>query len=947
MSTRKRPCSDLAILAVGLSACWSAAGEAAPAPSAPAVTLETDHLRWVIASNGVNHSFICKQSAREYCAAGTRQPWAVIRKGGKSHPATACTLDADRLRLHFAGSGDEATIRVGRKKAYLTFEVVSISDPQIEEMTFGAVRVALAKRASRMSGVVAGDQFAACARALNLRTNLRLGGGPAPLVAPYACATHGLVGAKVAVVGCPTGRLRGVLQRLVKEEGLLWSPVGGPFALDAPDNRGSYVFATVSEKDVADWIALADRAGLTTIHMIGWQQSLGHYEPRKNLFPNGLEGLKNTVSAIHKAGLKAGMHTLTGGIAPHDPFVTPVPHKGLAVDAAFTLADNVDPGGTVIPTTDPPGDLDTVWAYAGRGNVVRIDDELIQYTGISREAPFGFTGCKRGAFGTRTARHGKGSAVGHLFVRYGLFQPDANSPLLGEVAQCIAKPFNACGFDMIYMDGLEGMSGGWHGVAKMSAGIFQRLKRRTLVEASNWIYHAWPYHSRLGAYDHPKWGLKRFVDVHCRDAQTYRAASLLATQLGWWAILGPNTDHRSEYPDEVEYLCCKSLAWDAPMSFQQIRVGGQPPNARQDEYLGLVGRYERLRLGKAVPESVLARLRAPREEFRLSGSAAGSPQFAPTDYTTHKVTGLRDGSSRWVVRNRFGRQPLRLRIEALYAAAPAGSPDGVVLARFDKAAEFAPAGSAADVTASLTPAAEKAPDGSPASRFDATSAAANRRGAWAGFRKEFAPTLDLSKCGAIGLWIRGDGKGQLINCQLTNPRHFWPTWDEHYADLDFKGWRYVELHLRERDAARFGDYVWPYRGRSAVFRSPLIRGHVSALTVYGNNLPPGEDVTCSLGRITALPVTKVTLTKPRVRVADAEVVLPVNIESGQYLELEAADRCTLYDERGARLQQVRLGGSLPHLTSGENEVTFSCDAVQGRGPRANVTLITCGEPLRP
>lgn len=936
-----------AILALGVSACCCAVSEAAPAPTASAVTLETDHLRWVIAADGVNRSFVCKGSAREYCAPKVRQPWAVIRKAGKSHGASACRLDGDRLLLRFAGSGDEATVRVIRKKAYLVFEVVSISDPQIEELTFGAVRVALGKRANRMSGVVAGDEFAACARALNVQTNLRLGGGPAPLVAPYACAAHGLVGAKVAVVGCPTGQLRGVLQRLVKEEGLLRSPVGGPFALDARDNRGSYVFATVSEKNVTDWIAMADRAGLTTIHMIGWEQSLGHYEPRRNLFPNGLDGLKDAVSAIHQAGLKAGMHTLSGGIAPHDPFVTPVPHKGLAVDATFTLAADLDPGSTVIPTTDPPGDLDTVWAYAGRGNVVRVDDELIQYTRISREAPFGFGGCKRGAFGTKVIGHRKGSPVGHLFVRYGLFQPDERSSLVGEVAECIAKPFNECGFDMIYMDGLEGMSGGWHGVATMSATIFRHLKRRALVEASNWIYHAWPYHSRLGAYDHPKWGLKRFVDVHCTDAQGYRAGSLLPAQLGWWAILGPNADHRSEFPDEVEYLCCKSLAWDTPMSFQQIRVGQQPPNARQDEYLGLIGRYERLRLSKAVPESVLARLRKPREEFRLVGSQANGPQFVPTDYTTHKVTGLRDGSNRWAVQNRFGRQPLRLRIEALYAAAPSDSPDGVVLARFGKADEFAPAGSATGVTASLKTAADKAPDGSPAARFDAKSAAADRRGAWAGFRKEFTPTLDLSNCGAIGLWVCGDGKGELINCQLTNPRHFWPTWDEHYLDVGFKGWRYVELHLRERDAARYGDYGWPYHGRSAVFRSPLIRGHVSALTLYWNNLPPGEDVTCSLGQIKALPVAKVTLTKPRIRVGDAEVVLPVSIESGQYLELESADRCRLYDERGALLQQVGVGGSLPHLSSGENEVAFSCDAVQGRSPRVNVTVITCGEPLRP
>jgi hypothetical protein len=141
------------------------------------------------------------------------------------------------------------------------------------------------------------------------------------------------------------------------------------------------------------------------------------------------------------------------------------------------------------------------------------------------------------------------------------------------VAECIARQFNACSFGMVYMDGAEGMPDGWYGCAKMREALFRRLKGRVLVEAREWGYHSWPFHSRLGAYDYPHWGLKRFVDVHCRDAEDYRAGSLLTTQLGWWAILGAGDEHPAELPDEIEYLCGKSLATDAPMSFQGIDVG--------------------------------------------------------------------------------------------------------------------------------------------------------------------------------------------------------------------------------------------------------------------------------------------------------------------------------------------------------------------------------------
>ncbi len=135
------------------------------------------------------------------------------------------------------------------------------------------------------------------------------------------------------------------MQQLVRNEGLPYSALGGPFALDAEDNRGSYVFATVSEQDVDAWIDLARRGGIQTVHMSGWEQSLGHYEPAKRLFPNGLAGLKAVVDKFHAAGLKVGIHTLTGCISPHDPWIRPVPDPRLATDGTYTLTADLRRNG--------------------------------------------------------------------------------------------------------------------------------------------------------------------------------------------------------------------------------------------------------------------------------------------------------------------------------------------------------------------------------------------------------------------------------------------------------------------------------------------------------------------------------------------------------------------------------------------------------------------------
>ena len=595
-------------------------------------------------------------------------------------------------------------------------------------------------------------------------------------------------------------------------------------------------------------------------------------------------------------------------------------------------------------------DMHTTTGFFVHNSVtVQIDDELINFSAVNKAAPFGFTGCTRGAFGTKPAAHAQGAAVHHLFVRYATFQPDERSTLVGEIADCIANVFNTCGFDMIYMDGAEGMPGDWYGIAKMRLAIFERLKGRVLVEASEWGHHSWPFHSRLGAYDYPNWGLDRFNDIHCHDLEGYRASSLLPAQLGWWAILGPDADHPAEFPEEVEYLCAKSLGYDAPMSFQGIEPTPRPANLRQPEYLEMIGRFERLRLARHFSEATLARLRTPRQDFHLIQAAGDQWQLAPRDYLAHKVTGQKDGSGAWTLTNRYASQPLRLRIEALYAALPYAAPEGVALATLAKPDELAARG-AAGVTASWAPAGETpAADASPAlpstGTCSAKSTLATRTGAWAAFARTFNPPLNLSKCGALGLWVRGDGKGELLNVQLTNPPQFWTTFDEHYLPIDFTGWRYVELFLRERDAESFVDYAWPYGGTSEVFRSPLIRDHVSGLTLWYNNLPPGDAAACQIGPIKALPAVKAKLGTPTLTLGDRKIVFPVTLESGQYIELDPDAGCRLFSEQGEVLQKVAPQGDAPAVATGENRIAFSCEPPQGLGARAKITVIVQGEPL--
>ncbi len=913
------------------------------APPTPAVVLDNRLLRLSLDARGRVVGLVDKATGQDHCA----QPsvdFATIRTGGASYRPSSCTYRDGQLTLQFGRSGVTAQVKVTNRDRYFVFELLSVSDAAVAEVVLGSVAVRGAKQSSAAVAWASDGEFATAVVPLNLQVEVGLHGGQQPVFSPRCERRYGLVGAKTALVGCPHRQVRPVLQEVVRASGLPYSPLGGPFALDAPENRGSYLFAVVSEANVDEWIALGRRGGFAEIHLCPWWRTMGHYEPNPSLYPHGLAGLKQVVAKLHAAGLKVGMHTLTGCIQVDDPWVSPVPDPRLAKDARFTLAAAVGPDDKVISTVERPEGLETFWSDMSTGNTIQIGDEIIAYSGISSQPPYGFTGCTRGHWRTRRAAHAQGAAAAHLVASYQCYMPDENTTLVDELAACIAEVYNTCGFDMIYLDGSEGMRTS-HAVALMKRAIFGRLKGRVLVESSSGSWGAWPFHSRVGAWDHPVWGFNRFNDLHCASLATHATGEMLPGHMGWWVVTGPSVDHAGMFPEDMEYFAGKCLGWDHSSSLQGVGAGAAPPNARQDEYLTMLGRYERLRLARYFAPNVLEQLRQPGAQFRLGQADDGAWQLRPTDYAPHKVTALDDGTPAWTVRNRFAAQPVKVRIEALYACQPYDSPEAVLVADFARPEQFATRATAPGVKQDLTTAAEPARPGTVSGCLTATNSTGARRGAWTKLGQAFGPPLKMSHCGALGVWVYGDGKGELLNFQLNNNREDYTAWDDHYVDVNFTGWRYFELLLRERDAQRHQDYLWPYGGACEVGRSPLVRGRVGAFNLYTNDLPVGEPVRCFVSPVKALPVLKVKLSNPTVTVGGQTLSFPVTLESGQFVEYEGGAAGVVRDERGEVVARVTPQGAGATLATGDNAVRFTCEGSAPVRTRAQVTLISQGTPL--
>jgi hypothetical protein len=499
---------------------------------------------------------------------------------------------------------------------------------------------------------------------------------------------------------------------------------------------------------------------------------------------------------------------------------------------------------------------------------------------------------------------------------------------------------------MIYLDALDGediLAGSkysWHYGSKFVFEVWKRLRRPALMEMSTFHHHLWYVRSRSGAWDHPNRSHKKFIDIHCEN-NDFSRRMFLPAHLGWWALKGwTGAQGEPTFNDDIEYLMCKCIGTDTGFSVMGINPQSFAKSPALARHAALIKRYEDLRHSGKVPEDIKAKLRVPGDEFRLIGGLGGQWRFQPVDYAKHKFDATDERTAAWTSRNRFARQPLRLRIEALMSAAPYDAPGAAVLADF-AAADFPTRACRPKVTAELAPSTAQVKASSTSGCYQATNAGAEPTGAWTKAQKEFTKPLNLGRNQALGLWVYGDGQGELLNLQLQSPPSVSHGIGDHYIPIDFTGWRYFQLI--EPEGGRHADYAWPYGGIYSIYRESVAFSKLATLGLWYNNLPQGKKVSCYLSPIKALPLVNTTLARPSVSVGGKTVVFPTEIASGQYLEYLSPSDCKLYGPQGELLAEVTPQGDTPLVEPGDNRLQFQTGSPKGTTARAQITVISEGE----
>jgi hypothetical protein len=923
------------------------------------ITLKTNLFRYEISSGGTSAGLIDLRDGENYLDSEPA-PVAILVQGGSRHEASGVRLEGDCLHVSFADTDAKAVIRVEQKPDWLVFELQELSDNHdVEEVVFLNVCVSIqARNVAVQAGCVGSDRFTVGCQALNLQTNsqLQLAGRPVFLMG-RCYRRFGLVGARAALFAAPNERLLQVIEAIeIAEPQVPHSTLDGTWARVSPDGRESYLFIDMTEANADEVIRIAQELnfGYIMTYAPTWARTRGSYEINTNHFPLGEAGLRSVAEKAHAAGLKFGIHCLTGFVSKSDPLVSPVPDRRLSKDGSVTLAADIDEMADFIPTVESPQGFpdDVGFGHDVQGFDVQIDDEIIGYRGLATQPPYGFVRCQRGICGTKAAAHKKGATAWHLTQRYAHYLADCDTDLADQIAGRYAELINDCQLDMIYFDGAGanvafGSQWGWRYIPWIPLLSQQIWKREVRVGGSCSGPMYWHMQSFKTCNDFVEIGVKSFFDnMKVQQGQGVRA-NFTPVDFGWWGLHTWAPHRRSTTPDEIEYVCQKTLAFDAFWSLETtlktIRSCGRWPDIKRT-----IAQYEQLRLADHFSEEVKQAVQQTGAEFKLVEDERQGWCLAPIRYGPAQLV-LDKVSRSWTVINDFGPTPLRCRIYALPMLLPYDEAENPVLIDQQDASRYVKMRASSQCDTRLDAGDQKTPAGEACVDFAARSQLSDDTG-WCehradlvqpggravrtalieGLPEEITTTNRWAR--ALGVWVHGDGKGEVLNIQLRAANG---GYRDHYVDIDFTGWRYCELTRPESD--RVFEFDAGYSTKHTVRHFQYDR--IASLFLRFNSIPPESDVRCLVGPVKALREHWLPIKDPTLAASGESIVFPCELATEQYLEYGGGGEARLFDREGVEIGRVKPKGKPPTLQEGDNLVTFSSADGPTFSDRAEVTII--------
>ncbi len=931
--------------------------------SADNITLETKHFRYQLSQRGENLHFVDLKSKKDYLYKDTVSYIASIKTNGLVYVPDRIEQKGNQLICSFS-TGTVGYVSYEDKNDYLLLIVDSITGP-VTSFTF--LNIPLIVEA------IPDEEFAATVLALNLHTHVE----QLPALQNHLWASayqkFGFEGASVAMVGVPTAKILTTIQQVMQNDAAIpLSEKGGAWALSNKEGYGSYLmdFGSLTIETVDDWIAKCDSLGFNQIAIHGANAFFknGDLELYKDKWPGGWSDFKTINEKLHKAGISSILLTYAYFIDKKSTLVQPIPNADLGYFDAYTLADALSANATEMAVEETTANVSTTTGYFIQNSVIlRIGEELVEFGGVTAEPPYRFTKIKRGVLGTKAQPHPAGAKAYHLMQMFDQFVAGPETKLFDDIARKTATIVNENNFDGIYFDAIDGnnMLGGkenaWYYGSKFIVEVARHLNPMVGMEMCDMPHLYWHYSSRWQAWDKAVRGYKRFVDVHMaalksddhrhgewigytntinRLAPVKNGRLMLPLHMGWWSNnIWQSPQVETTFPDDIEYLLTKMIGNDAGLSM----LGGTDEKTLNDRPLfrrlvAMIRQYEQLRHRNYFSEEIKTQLRQPGKEFTLV-QESGQWKFKPVVYEKYMATGK---ISAWTFDNPFEQQPIALRLQAQLSAGNFNDVNNILLSdSIDWQLDTIATGIKSEISF-------LANNDEKGDRIfiKAKNTEQPAEASWVKWQKKFEPCLDLEKRQGIGVWVKGDSSGALLNFRLESPKHLsMGARGDHFVKIDFNGWRYLELV--ELTSSDFNNYLWPdeYHNVYNTYFYQVKYNCIDKLQLWLNGITPGKEINIEIGAVKAIPLVAEPIKNITISIGTHVLRFPVAMQPGMYLEYNQEEGGVLYDRNGKLLEKVKSEYDIPIAAPGNNHIRLELEADSKLQPRIEVSVSTRGSVL--
>jgi hypothetical protein len=291
------------------------------------------------------------------------------------------------------------------------------------------------------------------------------------------------------------------------------------------------------------------------------------------------------------------------------------------------------------------------------------------------------------------------------------------------------------------------------------------------------------------------------------------------------------------------------------------------------------------------------------------------------------------------VKNEFGAQKLKFRLQAVPRLTNIGDRSNITLLRADSPLILKPQGPNLVMPGALV------------GRVEYTKAAANQSGGFialsgaAAGKTQGDKPLDLLTHRALAVRLKVEGPlpkqgspNAVLNIQLESGGRYYR---DHYIDLDFIGDRTVIIPEpnTERMLREFRPAPANYAFKTAT--CGFNYQDIAAVNFRWMRHPAADPVKCTIVLVEALAETESVLKNPEISIGVARMVIPMTLTTGDYLEFWGEGPGRVFNRNGVQLSAVEMP-KLPMLSTGENRISLNID---GATP-AKLTTILLGEPLK-